>query len=158
MQHSELKVHPAPDGLQTHAPPWQDCPVGQRFPQAPQLFGSLCELTSQPSATTPLQSRKPALQVAIVQVPLTQAAVPLAAVHLIPQPPQLFTSLPTLTSQPFAGLLSQSRKPVKQTTAHVLVVGSPQDTVAFGPAVQQTLPHGIEFGGHAVVHTPFWHV
>ena len=65
-------------------------------------------------AGRPLQSAKPALQVAICTTPPLQAGVPLATAQALPQPPQLAASLLVLTSQPSAGLPLQSAKPVLQ--------------------------------------------
>jgi hypothetical protein len=63
-------------------------------------------LVSQPLLTKPSQLPKPALQV-MVQLPAVQAAVPLLLLQTLPQLPQLLVLL-RFTSQPLAGLLSQS--------------------------------------------------
>jgi hypothetical protein len=57
----------------THSPPEQASPAGQTFPQAPQFWGSLPVLTSQPSETTPSQSAKPITQPPRAQAPEAQS-------------------------------------------------------------------------------------
>src|SRR4051812_22033672 len=83
----------------------------QTWPHMPQLFGSAPVFFSQPLATMPSQSWKPGLHVPTAHMPFTQAGVPLAIMHLVPQPPQLFGSFCVLISQPSAGCMSQSLKP-----------------------------------------------
>jgi hypothetical protein len=81
-------------------------------PHVPQLVALVCASTSQPLAGFMSQSRKPAAQV-YVHVPLLHDATALGrAAHARPQVPQCATELRTSASQPFAGLLSQSPKPV----------------------------------------------
>jgi hypothetical protein len=70
---------------------------GQTLPQAPQFWGLVAVLVSQPSAGLLLQSAKPALQATSWQVPPLQAPVPLAKLHWWPQAPQLLTSVSRLT-------------------------------------------------------------
>ena len=66
------------------------------MPQAPQLFRSVCVLTSQPSLAMPLQSAKPGLQIP-PQTPLVHVTVPLGkAGQTLPQLPQLLGSVCTL--------------------------------------------------------------
>jgi hypothetical protein len=48
--------------LLAHIPPVHGAVPMHLFPHAPQLAGSLYELTSHPSVATPLQSRNPGLQ------------------------------------------------------------------------------------------------
>lgn len=72
----------------------------QTVPQLPQLFGSVLTLTSQPFAVTLSQFENPALQAAMVQVPLAQEDVALGAEHRLPQEPQLLTSLLRLRQVP----------------------------------------------------------
>jgi hypothetical protein len=122
--------------------------AGQTWPQAPQLLGSLVTFVSQPSAASPLQSPNPALQVAISQVPLTQAGVACAAPQTWPHPPQLLMSLPPmLVSQPFAELPSQLAKP----GLHVLTVQTPAWQV---PVPFATGQDGAP-GASAKPHVPF---
>lgn len=78
----------------------------QGTPHAPQ-FARLVSVASQPSAVLPLQFAKPMLQLPIVQMPEPQLAPAFAKLHVMPQPPQ-FASVRRSTSQPFAGLRSQS--------------------------------------------------
>jgi hypothetical protein len=61
-----------------------------------------------------LQSAYPASQEATRQAPAVQVAVPLAAKHCFPQPPQLSMLLEVLISQPFAELASQSASGARQ--------------------------------------------
>jgi len=66
----------------------------------PQLLGSVAVLVSQPLAALPSQLAKPALQLATVQAPAMQAAVPLGAEQTVPQAPQLFRSVCSFTQTP----------------------------------------------------------
>jgi hypothetical protein len=75
-------------------------PLGQAWPQAPQLLGSFVRLISQPLAALVSQSAKPALQLAITQLPPEHAMVALGAVQTRPQAPQLLTSVPVFTQVP----------------------------------------------------------
>jgi hypothetical protein len=83
----------------------------QAFPQAPQLLTSLPTLTSQPSATAPLQFTQPASQLAMLHVPLVHTGVPCGMLHTFPQAPQLLEFEAVPVSQPSAGLLLQSPVP-----------------------------------------------
>jgi hypothetical protein len=103
----------------------------QLLPQPPQFCGLLVMLISQPSDGTPLQFAKPELQLDTVQEPLEQAGVPFGALQLLPQPPQLFTLVLVLISQPFAGLPSQFAKPELQLATAQL------------PATQAGVPLGM---------------
>jgi hypothetical protein len=58
-----------------------------------------------------LQSPKPALHVAIVQVPAVHVPVAFAGAHILPQPPQCIVLVCVSVSQPFMGLPSQSLRP-----------------------------------------------
>ena len=51
----------------------------------------------------------------MMQAPATQAAVPLATTHWLPQRPQWFVVVRRLVSQPLVGSPSQSPKPTLQT-------------------------------------------
>src|SRR5438128_401376 len=73
---------------------------GQVVPHAPQFLTSLVVSTSQPLAGLLSQSANPGSHLATVQFELTQAAVPCAALHFMPQEPQLLTSLVVAISQP----------------------------------------------------------
>jgi hypothetical protein len=100
-----------------HTPPVQLVPVGQTWPQAPQLFLSVEVLTSQPSAAFLSQSAFGALHTGFVHLPPTQPSTPPVMLHGIPQPPQLATLVFVLTSQPLAAFLSQSAYPA----AHAVI-------------------------------------
>jgi hypothetical protein len=74
-----------------HVPDWQRAvPLVElhTVPQPPQLEGLVATFVSQPLLTNPSQSAQPALQDAIVQLPLEHPAVPLATEQLFPQLPQ----------------------------------------------------------------------
>ncbi len=62
----------------TQTPPEHASPVGQTWPQLPQLLGSPSVLTSQPSLTTPLQSAKPTEHPARSHAEPSQPAIALA--------------------------------------------------------------------------------
>jgi hypothetical protein len=100
---------PAAQLLQT--PPVQLVPVGQTWPQLPQLLLSVEVLTSQPVAGFLSQSALGALQTGFVHLPPTHPSTPPVMLHGIPQPPQLPTLVFVLISHPFAALLSQSAYP-----------------------------------------------
>ena len=81
------------------------------FPHAPQWLGSLVRLISQPFAAFVSQSPKPTRHATIVQLDAMQASIALSVLHARPQPPQSFTLLVVLISQPLPGLPSQSAVP-----------------------------------------------
>jgi hypothetical protein len=82
--------------------------VEQISPQTPQLLTLVLVLVSQPLAGFESQSAKPGAQAVMWQVPPVHASVALLVLQAFPQEPQLLELLPVLTSQPFAGLPSQS--------------------------------------------------
>jgi hypothetical protein len=96
-------------------PATQVWPPGQTWPQAPQLLTSVSNEVSQPSwRRLPLQSAKP-----VWQVPPHEPCVHVGVVtwfreQMTPQAPQLFGSVLTFVSQPFASRLSQLAKPATQ--------------------------------------------
>ena len=97
---------------QPHLPESQLCPGAQALPQKPQLVGSICRSTSQPSAGSQLQSARSTGQAGTAQRPcLHWNAHADACPHEFPQAPQLSGSLATSISQPSAGPLLQSAKP-----------------------------------------------
>ena len=122
--HSPAGEEPHPKGL---VPP-------QTTPQPPQLFASACVSTQPPPH--PVSG-------AAQQRPLEHV---LAFAQSVPQVPQLALLVFVLTSQPFAGLPSQSPKPAAQVltpqlpATHVLAE-------TFAP--EQTLPHAPQFAGSA---------
>jgi hypothetical protein len=110
--------------------------AGQALLHPPQLFTLFVVLISQPSATTPLQFAKPGSQLATAHDPATQAAVPFAALHVLPQAPQLLTLVCVFTSQPSAGFPLQSAKPgLQAATTH-----APAEQPAVPFAIEQTFP------------------
>jgi hypothetical protein len=82
------------------------------MPQPPQ-FERVLSGVSQPFMGLPSQLPKPALQLAIPQVPAVHVPVAFAGAHLMPQPPQ-FERVLSGVSQPFMGLPSQLPKPALQ--------------------------------------------
>ena len=113
--------------------------VEQTTPQPPQLLTFAAVLTSQPSVRLlPLQSAKPAVH-APLQTPPPHCAATLLLEQVAPQPPQLFASPFTLTSQPSTCLLPlQSAKPAVhaplQTPAvHCCATLLPEQTVPQPP-------------------------
>jgi hypothetical protein len=99
--------------LQVAVPPL----AGHTLPHVPQ-FATVFRLVSQPLFGFPSQFPKPALQLAMPQLPATHCGVPLAAVQTVPHAPQLVTVL-TGVSQPFVRDASQSLKPAEQLGTQV---------------------------------------
>ena len=87
----------------------------QTVPHVPQLNGSVFRLISQPSTAFALQFPYPGKQ-AIEHVLALQLAVPLVALQASPQPPQLWTLVAVLISQPLAYWPSQSAYGALQPT------------------------------------------
>src|SRR5947209_9281147 len=80
----------------------QAAPPVQTTPHPPQLFESVCVLISQPLTAARSQSAKPLLHTR-PQLAAVQAGVAFARVgQTVPQPPQLFTLVCVLISQPSA--------------------------------------------------------
>ena len=90
-------------------------------PHVPQLVRLVFVLVSQPLFLLLSQSLKVPLQTG-VQMPEAQLVVPLAFVHAMPQPPQLFASAVVAVSQPFFGLPSQSAYPAVHAGTQTLAV------------------------------------
>jgi hypothetical protein len=86
--------------------------AAQAMAQLPQCAGLLSGSTSQPSATTPLQSRLPGGH---AQLPAVQVA---PTGQTIPQPPQFWGSVSFTTSQPLDATWSQSSLPGKHVVVH----------------------------------------
>jgi hypothetical protein len=85
--------------------PWE---LVHWFEHAPQLFGFVLRLTSQPSAGRPLQSAHPASQLPTRQVPVAQVSFEdPGRSHVTPQAPQL-ANVSSGVSQPLSGSPSQS--------------------------------------------------
>jgi hypothetical protein len=109
------------------------------MPHVPQ-FVSVLSGASQPLLATPSQLPKPALQLAIAQVPVPQVEVAFARLHATPQPPQ-FVSVFSAVSQPLAVTPSQLPKPALQPAiAHEPL---PHVDIAFASA--HALPHAPQF-------------
>jgi hypothetical protein len=90
--------------------------VTQWFPQVPQLLGSFCRFTSQPSIALPLQFAKPGTQDVKVHTPPMHAGPVVfgRGVHTKPQLPQLFGSACVFTSQPSTKFPLQFANPGRQ--------------------------------------------
>lgn len=97
----------------THVPPTQRLPEVQTNPQAPQLVLVVVEV-SQPLEARVSQSAKPATHEDTVHAPALHPAIALVRLHVLLQVPQENTEDVMFTSQPFAGLPSQSPKPTAQ--------------------------------------------
>jgi hypothetical protein len=99
--------------------PWEATLVSaQALPQAPQWAGSMAVL-AQNDPPVPVHAVSGAEQVA----PHRPAEQTCPAAQVVPQAPQLVLSVRVLTSQPLAGLPSQSSKPAAQAiTAHAPAV------------------------------------
>jgi hypothetical protein len=109
----------------------------QTMPQPPQLLVLVATFVSQPSVCLlPLQSAKPAVQAPLhtpeVQVWLTMWLLE----QTVPQFPQLFGSVLTLTSQPFAVTLSQFENPALQAA----MVQAPPEQAGVPLGVEHRLP------------------
>ncbi len=125
-QSPEQFVVPVPH-VAPHVPAEQTCPLAHArgaavVEHAPQLALSALVFTSHPLAAMPSQSAKPVAHVPSAQVPAVQVAVAFANTHRLPQPPQLFRSVPrTLVSQPVLAIASQSADPA----AHAPIAHAP---------------------------------
>jgi hypothetical protein len=115
-------ANPALHAPMPHAPPLQ---LGVAFatvqvvPQAPQFAVLERVSTSQPSAATPLQSRKPIAH-ASVHAPARQRLVAFGRDgQTAPHALQFAASFVRSVSQPFIGLRSQSSWPAVQRIEHV---------------------------------------
>jgi hypothetical protein len=106
-----------------HTPPLQVADafgdVGHTVPHVPQFSGLTVVLISQPLARSRSQSLKPGPQTS-VHIPAVHTGVALVPpVQIVPQPPQLFRSLPMFVSHPFSDDESQSANPALHTVPHV---------------------------------------
>jgi hypothetical protein len=103
--------------------------AAQARPQPPQCGALVRVSTSQPSASSPLQSAKPATQ-SRAQRPAAQAGRALGLEgHATPHMPQCEALARVSASQPLVTLRSQSPKPMSQRAVHA---PSTQAPVAFG--------------------------
>ena len=129
-------------------PPQQpEAPHTEPGPQAllhrVQFCALVVRLISQPSTEAPLQLSQPALQEAMRQLELMQAAVAWAKAQARPQPPQLAASPRVSTSQPSAAIPLQSAKPELHSS------------MAQAPLTQA--PRALR-GAQAAPHAPQWEV
>src|SRR5207237_1025609 len=104
---------------------------------------------------------KPGLQ-AVAHAPFTHATVEFAcAVHTVPQAPQLFASVTSEVSQPFAFIWSQSAYPVLQArpqapAAHTgVLLASVAQALPQAPQFARSVLGLTQAGPHAV--SPFGH-
>jgi hypothetical protein len=101
--------------LGTHAPPLRQVPVPQTH-VVPEHTPPVGQATHVPPQHFPpvqvVPSVAPAQGLLVTQLPLVQAW---PAEQVLPQAPQLLTSVLRFFSQPFSGLLSQLQKPVLHT-------------------------------------------
>jgi hypothetical protein len=132
-----------------HMLPLQLVPVGQTWPQLPQLFLSSDVLISQPLAALPSQLAIGALHVGCEHVPLTHVSVPPVMLQTCPHEPQLLTSVLMLVSQPLLATPSQSRNPVRHAVTAQLLEMHP--STAWLPA--QTFPQLWQLEGSVLVFT-----
>ncbi|MBK6533845.1 MAG: hypothetical protein IPF99_30940 [Deltaproteobacteria bacterium] len=92
--------------------------AGHSIMHPPQLVVESRTFVSQPSLRLPLQLPKPTLQVATAHTPAAHAAIPFGGLQERPQLPQSVMLVRVSTSQPLAGLPSQSAKPVLHVKLH----------------------------------------
>lgn len=97
-------------------------------PHAPQSDSVLVDV-SQPFVSTPSQLAKPALHVAMRQLPVEQVALAFVRAHPVPQLPQSLVVLSGV-SHPFSSMPSQFAKPLAH--APMRQVPLEQSAVAFG--------------------------
>jgi hypothetical protein len=123
-----------------HAPPLHDALALAKehaMPQRPQFVALVRVLVSQPLAVIPSQFSKPALQLAMRQVPAMHEPVPFAGAHPALHAPQCVRLVCRLTSQPFVGLPSQSAKP----GSHVPTPHAPARQTSVALASEHARPH-----------------
>ncbi len=123
-------------------------PAGQTFPHAPQFFGSLVVLTSQPVDAMPSQFAKPAAQTGFEQTEPAHVSVPPAVLHALAHAPQFLGSVDVLTSQPFAALWSQSAFGSVHIRTHALLTH-----VSVPPVAVHVAPHLLQLFMSLVVLT-----
>ena len=134
----EQLVSPAPHDV-PQLPDEHTWPPPHAVPHPPQLPLSACVLTSQPFAALPSQLAKPALHAPMTHVPVEHVAPALGNSHLMPHPPQLFTSLLCVAvSQPFDATPSQSPYPVLHApTTQLLAEQALTDTLGSAHPFEQ---------------------
>ena len=104
-------------------------------PQPPQWATVLVVLTSQPLAAFMSQLAKPAEHAATVHAPAAQPAVPLATAQVRPHIPHAVGVVLRLVSQPLAGFMSQSAKPVSHAYWHAPVTQVTVEWARIAPEV-----------------------
>ena len=119
------------------------------LPHVPQFDRLVRTSVSQPSATPPEQSPKPALQAAMPQLPAEQLGVPLATVHALPHAPQCDVLVRTLVSQPSATPPAQSPKPALQEA----MPQPPEEQLGVPLATLHALPHVPQLAGSVAPFT-----
>jgi hypothetical protein len=139
---SKSPLQSAKPGLQlpiVQAPPAQAATAlggRQALPQVPQLATLVAMLTSQPSATVPLQLANPAAQLPTAHWPEVHAGAACGTEQTLPHVPQLAGSLPSAVQEP-AQLVCCAPQPAAQAPAlHTAVAG-------------QALPHAPQFAPSA---------
>ncbi len=113
----------------------------QAPPQRPQCAVAVLVLVSQPLATLPSQSPKPAAQV-IAQAPARHEALPFVVEQALPQRPQCEALARVSVSQPLLGLPSQSAKP----GLHEATPQRPPAQVAVALGRLHAAPHAPQWG------------
>ena len=123
-------------------------PAPQLSPQLRQLL-TVPSCVLQPCAGVP-QFFQPELQVGVHEPFVHEVAEALALPQTTPQPPQFVLSLPTGSSQPLAGMPSQSAYSPAQAGLHALLLQVFADTCA-AAAVLHTLLHAPQLAGSLAV-------
>jgi hypothetical protein len=147
----EQAPYPAGHDTTPHVPPWQKgVPVvdGQTWLHVPQFEASELVAVSQPSATLPLQSPKPAAHVS-TQAPAWHIEVAFTVLQAMPQPPQFFMSVWRSVSHPFAATPSQSAKPA----LHEAIAHAPIAHLLVAFASPQAVLHAPQFCGSVFLST-----
>jgi hypothetical protein len=135
--------------LLTWQTPLLQTPLLQTVPQAPQFCGLLAVFTSQPLLGLLSQLRKAPVHADTAHAPLVHAAVALGRLQTLPQAPQFAVLLPLSTSQPLAGLLSQSRN----DPVHAWSWQAPPVHTALALAMVQARLHAPQFALLVLVFT-----
>ena len=155
---SSLSQSPKPERQAKVQSPFVHVPApfadAQRWPQPPQLAGSVATFFSQPSSVRPLQSAQPASQAPMPHAPPLHIDAACAKSHALSHVPQCRASEPSCASQPSAGSPLQSAKPPSQpATPHLL---ASHFCEAWSSA--QTLAQLPQCCGSSVVivSQPFW--
>jgi hypothetical protein len=119
--------------------------VLQTLPHMPQFCVSLPMLTVQPMFGLPPQLANPGSHLTGSQIMLEHDADSFGNAHGELQAAQFWTVL-SGASQPFAGFMSQSPKPLLQTSSHM-----PATQLALALSPPHTIPHAPQFVGSVCV-------